>query len=95
MSAAWPSFTEAWYSPPGGYDLRPTLALGFGFLCHGALHIVGESNVFDLDCRHLRAPRLSVPVDHILDLLVDARGIRKKLIKAKSPNNIAHGCLAI
>ena len=44
----------------------------------------GRHNVFDLDCRHLRAPRLSVPVDHILDLLVDARGIRKKLIKAKS-----------
>jgi hypothetical protein len=34
-----------------------------------------------------------VPVDHILDLLVDARGIRKKLIKAKPSNNIAHSCL--
>ena len=26
--------------PFGGYDLRPTLALGL--LCHGALHVVGE-----------------------------------------------------
>ena len=45
MSAAWPSFTEAWYSPR---RLRSsaTLALGFGFLCHGALHVVGEGDVF-------------------------------------------------
>ena len=75
--------------PFGGYDLRPTFALGLGFLYHGALHVVGEGNVFDLDCRHLRAPRLGVPVEHILNLLVDARGIRKKLIKAKWSNNNA------
>ena len=80
--------------PFGGYDLHTTLALGLGFLCHGALHVVGEGNVFDLDCRYLRAPRLGVAVDHILDLLADARSIRKKLIKAKSSNNIAHRCLA-
>ena len=80
--------------PFGGYDLHTTLALGLGFLCHGALHVVGEGNVFDLNCCHQRAPRLGVPVDHILDLLVDARGIRKKLIKAKSSNNCAPFCLA-
>ena len=40
------------------------------------------------------SPRLGVPVDHILDLLVNARSIGKKLIKAKSSYNIAHGCLA-
>jgi hypothetical protein len=77
-----------------GYDLRPTLAFGLSFLRHGALHVVGQSNVFDLDRRHLRSPRLGVPVDRILDLLVNARSVRKKLIKAKSANNIAHRCLA-
>ena len=46
--------------PFGGDDLRSTLALGFGFLCHGALHVFGEGNVLDLDRRHLRAPRLGV-----------------------------------
>ena len=45
-------------------------------------------------CRHLRSPRLGMPVDHILDLLVDARGIREELVKAKSSNYIAHRCLA-
>jgi hypothetical protein len=55
MSAAWPSFTDGWYSPSAAYDLRPTLALGFGFLCHGALHVVGEGDVFYLDCCHLRS----------------------------------------
>ena len=29
--------------PFGGYDLHTTLALGLGFLCHGALHVVGEA----------------------------------------------------
>ena len=34
------------------------------------------------------------PSNTSLNLLVDARGIRKKLIKAKSSNNIAHRRLA-
>src|SRR5438132_8296500 len=80
--------------PFGSDDLRATLALGLGFLCHGALHIVGKYNVFDFDRRHLRAPRLRVPVDDVLDLLVDACGVRKKLIEAESSDDIAHSSLA-
>src|SRR5712675_1920995 len=80
--------------PFGSDDLRATLALGLGFLCHGALHIVGKYNVFDFDRRHLRAPRLRVPVDDVLDLLVDAGGVRKKLIEAESSDDIAHSSLA-
>ena len=69
--------------PFGSDDLRATLALGLGFLCHCALHIVGKYNVFNLDRRYLRAPRLRVPVDHVLDLQIDARGVREKLIEAE------------
>src|SRR4051812_15480465 len=79
--------------PFGGDNLRATLALGLGFLCHCALHIVGKYNVLDFDCRYLRTPRLRVPVDDVLDLLVDARGVRKKLIEAESSDHIAHGSL--
>jgi hypothetical protein len=50
---------------------------------------VGEYNVFDFDRRHLRAPRLRVPVDDVLDLLVDAGGVRKKLIEAPSTDERA------
>ena len=79
--------------PFGSDDLRATLALGLGFLCHCALHIVGKYNVFDLDRRYLRTPRLRVPVDDVFDLLVDARGVRKKLIEAEASDNIAHSSL--
>src|SRR3984893_17508424 len=75
-------------------DLRATLALGLGLLCHCTLHIVGEYNVFNLDRCYLSAPRLRVPVDDVLDLLVDARGVREKLIEAESTNDIAYSGLA-
>jgi hypothetical protein len=39
-------------------------------------------------------PHGSVPVDDVLDLLVDARGVRKKLIEAESSDDIAHSSLA-
>src|SRR5258708_7486621 len=44
--------------------------------------------------RHLCAPRLRVPVDDVLDLQVDARGVGEKLIEAESSDDIAHGGLA-
>ncbi len=58
-----------------GDDFCTAFALGLGFLRHCALHVIGEHYVFDLDRRHLRAPRLRVPVDDVLDLLVDARSV--------------------
>ena len=73
--------------PLGSDDLRATLALGLGFLCHCALHIVGKYNVFNLDRGYLCAPRLRVPVDDVLDLQVDARGVREKLIEAESSDH--------
>ena len=48
MSAASPSFLAAWYSPSAATIFaRP-------------LHVVGKHDVFNLDRRHLRAPRLGV-----------------------------------
>ena len=44
--------------------------------------------------RYLGAPRLRVPVDDVLDLLVDARSVREKLIEAESPDDITHSGLA-
>src|SRR3979409_605349 len=75
-------------------DLRAALALGLGFLCHCALHIVGKGDVLDFDRRDLGAPGLRMTVDDVLDLLVDARGIRKKLVEAESSDDVAHGRLA-
>ena len=42
----------------------------------------------------LGAPRPRVPVDDVLDLQVDARGVREKLIEAESSDDIAHCGLA-
>ena len=78
----------------GGHDFGAALAFGLGFLRHRALHIVGQYDVFNFDRRYLGAPWLRVEVDDILDLLVDARGVREKLIEAESTNDVAHGGLA-
>src|SRR6185436_6831922 len=75
-------------------DLRAALTLGLGFLRHCALHVVGEDNVFDLDRRYLRAPRLRVLVDHVLDLLIYAGRIGKKLVETEASHDVAHSGLA-
>ena len=96
MSAAWPSFTAAWYSPSAAMifarrsrSASASFAIARCIFSGSTLHIFGQYNVFNLDRRYLCAPRLRVPVDHILDLQVDARGVREKLIEAKSPDDIA------
>src|SRR5262249_12403537 len=61
---------------------------------HRPLHVIGQHDVLDLDRGHLRAPGLGVPVDDILDLFVDARGIGEKLIQAEAPDDVAHRRLA-
>ena len=61
----------------GGDDLGVALALGLGFLGHRALHVVRQRNVLDLDGGDRRAPWLGVLVDDVLDLVVDAGGLRR------------------
>ena len=78
----------------GGDYLGATLALGLGFLGHRTLHIVGQRDVLDLDRRDLGAPGLGVLVYDVLDLLIDARGVREQLIEAEPSDHIAHGSLA-
>ena len=78
----------------GGDDFGAALALGFGFFRHSALHVVGEDDVLDLDRRHLRAPRFGVLVDDVLDLLIDARRIGKKLVEAEPADDVSHRGLA-
>src|SRR6202022_1757289 len=75
-------------------DLGTALALGLGFLGHRPLHILRQRDVLDLDRRHLGAPGLGVLVDDVLDLVVDARGIRQQLIEAEASDHIAHRGLA-
>ncbi len=81
MSAAWPSFTAAWYSPSAATILGAALALGLGLLGHRTLHVVGQRNVLDLDRRDLGAPGFGVLINNVLDLVVDARGIRQQLVQ--------------
>src|SRR5438046_2427693 len=78
----------------GSDDLGATLSFCFGFFGHCALHVVGEYDVFNLYRRYLRTPRLRVSVDDILDLPIDARGVREKLIEAETTHDIAHRGLA-
>ncbi len=63
-------------------------------LRHGALHVVGQRDVLDLHRGDLGAPRLGMAIDHVLDLLVDARGVGEKLVEAETPDHVAHGGLA-
>ena len=60
-----------------GDDLCAPLALRLCFFGHGALHVVGHLDVFDLDRGDLRAPGFGVPIDDVLDLLVDAGRVRQ------------------
>ena len=78
----------------GGDNLRASLALRLSFFCHCSLHVVGQYDVLDLDCRYLGAPRLGVTIDDVLDLQVDARRVREKLVEAELPDDIAHRGLA-
>jgi hypothetical protein len=78
----------------GGDDLGAALALGLGFLGHRPLHVLRQRDVLDLDRGNLGAPRLGVLVDHVLDLVVDARGIGEQLIEAEPSDHIAHRGLA-
>ena len=80
--------------PFGGDDFGTPLTLGLRFLCHRALHIFRQFNVFNLDRRYLGSPWFGMLVDDVFYLLVDARGVREQLIEAEAADNITHGGLA-
>ncbi len=78
----------------GGDNLGAALAFGLGLFGHCALHVFGKDDVLDFDSGDLRAPRLGVRVDDVLDLLVDVRGLGQQLIEAEAPDHVAHRGLA-
>ena len=74
---------------------RGARASVLGFTRHRPLHdILRQRDVLDLDRRHLGAPGLGVLVDDVLDLVVDAGGVRAAPIEAETPDHVAHGGLA-
>src|ERR1700731_2380691 len=88
MSAASPSFPAAWYSPATIFARHSRSASASLAIARCIL------NVLNLDRCYWGTPRLRVPVDDVLDLQVDARGVREKLIEAESSDDIADSGLA-
>src|SRR5450759_1313275 len=79
--------------PIRGDDLRPLLPLGLGFFGHGALEVLGERYVLQLDHGHDDAPGLGLQVDYVLDLLVDVLGRAEQLVQARLAHDVFHGRL--
>ena len=69
-------------------DLGAAFALGFGLLGHRALHRVGQRHVLDLDRRDFDAPRFGLPVDDLLQLLVDRLALRKQVVQGAWPSTL-------
>src|SRR5580704_5173556 len=62
-------------------DLCAPFALGFGLLGHRTLHGVGQRDILDLNRRDFDAPRFGLPVDDLLQFLVDRLALRKQVIQ--------------
>src|SRR5205809_7588896 len=62
-------------------DLRAAFTLGFGLLGHRALHRVGQRHVLHLDRRDFDAPWFGLPVDDLLQLLVNRLALRKQVVQ--------------
>ena len=94
MSAASPSFTAAWYSPSAATILArrsrsasASLAIARCMLSGSVMSLISTA----VTC----VPHGSVwMIDDVLDLLVDAGGIRQQLIEAEAPDHVAHRGLA-
>src|SRR5258707_10205467 len=94
MSAAWPSFTAAWYSPSAA-TIFARRSRSASASCAIARCILSGSTMSLISTAVTFVPHGSgVPIDDVLDLQVDARGVREKLIEAESSDNIAHCGLA-
>ena len=79
--------------PFRGHDLGAALSFGFGFLGHGALHGLGELDVFDFDDGNDDTPRLRETIQDGTDLLVDGVPLGEYLIELEATDDIAHGGL--
>src|SRR6266481_2920549 len=61
--------------------LSAAFALGLGLLGHGALHRVRQRYILHLDRRDFDAPWFGLPVDNLLQLLVDGFALRQQVIE--------------
>src|SRR5260370_191319 len=77
----------------GVNNLRPALALGFGLLRDGALHLLGDVHLFDLDFGNLDAPGFRVRVENDLELGVDLVALREYFIEFELSDDAADGGL--
>ena len=64
-------------------DLGALLALGLGLPRHGALHLLRQVDVLDLDHRHLDAPGIGVRVDDLLQRGVELLALRQQLVELR------------
>src|SRR5207248_7417368 len=62
-------------------DLGTALAFRLGLLGNGALHLLRQVDLLDLDLGDLDAPRIGVGVEDRLDLLVDAIALGEQLVE--------------
>src|SRR5258705_502857 len=62
-------------------DLGAALALGLRLARDGALHLLGQVHVLDLDGRDLDPPRLGLAVDDLLERLVLLLALRQQLVE--------------
>src|SRR6476619_7174531 len=69
--------------------LSAAFALGLGLLGHGALHRVRPRYILHLDRRDFHAPRFGLPVDNLLQLLVDGFALRQQVIEWGLPEDTA------
>ena len=62
-------------------DLGPPLALGLGLPGHGALHLLGQVDVLDLDRGDLDAPGVGAPRRGSLQLGVELLALGEQLVQ--------------
>src|SRR6266481_3670417 len=74
-------------------DFCTAFALGFGLLGDGALHLLGDVDLFHLDFGNLNAPRFGVGVEYDLKLGVDFIALRENFIEFELSDDAANGGL--
>src|ERR1700687_1575944 len=82
------------FEPPSSMNkLCAAFAFGFRLPCDGALHLLGDVDLFHLDFGNLNAPRLRVRVEYDLELGVDLIALREYFIKFELSDDASNGGL--
>ena len=62
-------------------DFGPSLTLGLGLAGHGALHLLRQVNMLDLDVGDLDPPGIGLAIEDFLQLQVDAVAVREQFVE--------------